>query len=147
MSVNEVSLSELEVLRQHITELEAKNVNTKAEKADIEDMYMELLEAIREEYTRRDAEKAEFKARIEELEKIRTDTVSKNAELGARVAKLEQDIDELKKELESKKKRKFQEKCILIAQVLLGEEPIVEYRPSFMRGLELDAFFQNIKLH
>ncbi|PKK58565.1 hypothetical protein RhiirC2_763351 [Rhizophagus irregularis] len=60
-------------------------------------MYIELLEAIREEYTRRDAEKAEFKARIEELEKIRTDTVSKNAELGARVVKLEQDIDELER--------------------------------------------------
>ena len=97
MSVSEVDQSKLEVLRQHITELEAKNVKTKAEKADIEDMYIELLEAIREEYTRRDAEKAEFKARIEELEKIRTDTVSKNAELGARVVKLEQDIDELKK--------------------------------------------------
>ena len=87
MSVSEVDQSKLEVLRQHITELEAKNVKTKAEKADIEDMYIELLEAIREEYTRRDAEKAEFKARIEELEK----------------------------ELESKKNRKFQEKCILIA--------------------------------
>ena len=146
MSVSEVDQSKLEVLRQHITELEAKNVKTKAEKADIEDMYIELLEAIREEYTRRDAEKAEFKARIEELEKIRTDTVSKNAELGARVVKLEQDINELKKELKSKKKRKFQEKCILIAQVLLGEEPIVEYRPSFMRGLELDAFFRHHRI-
>src|SRR4051794_9436425 len=124
--------SELEVLRQHITELEAGNVKTKAEKADIEDMYIELLEAIREEYTKRDAEKAEFKARIEELEKIRTDTVTENSELRARVVKMEQDIDVLKKELESKKNRKFQEKCILIAQVLLGEEPIVEYRPSFM---------------
>ncbi|CAB4418441.1 unnamed protein product [Rhizophagus irregularis] len=49
-------------------------------------------------------------------------------------------LDELKKELESKKNRKFQEKCILIAQVLLGEDPVVEYRPSFMGGLELDAF-------
>jgi chromosome segregation ATPase len=132
MSVSEVDQSKLEVLRQHITELEAKNVKTKAEKADIEDMYIELLEAIREEYTRRDAEKAEYKARIEELEKIRTDTVAENAELRARVVKLEQDIDEHKKELESKKNRKFQEKCILIAQVLLGEEPVVEYRPSFM---------------
>ena len=106
-------------------------------------MYIELLKAIREEYTRRDAEEAEFKARIEELEKIRTDTVAKNAELRARVVKLEQDIDELKKDRESKKNRKFQEKCILIAQVLLGEELIVEYQPSFMRGLELDAFFRH----
>ena len=96
MSVSKVDQSKLEVLRQHITELEAKNVKTKAEKADIEDMYIELLEVIREEYIRRDAEKAEFKVRIKELEKIRTDTVFKNAELGARVVKLEQVIDELK---------------------------------------------------
>ena len=117
--------SEHEILRQRITELEAENAKIKAEKADIEDMYIELLKQIREEYTRRDAEKAEFKARTEELEENRTDTVAENAELRARVVKLEQDIDELKKELESKKNRKFQEKCILIAQVSLGEEPIV----------------------
>jgi hypothetical protein len=138
--------SEHEILRQRITELEAENAKIKAEKADIEDMYIELLKQIKEEYTRCDAEKAEFKARIEELEKNRTDTVAENAELRARVVKLEQDIDELKKELESKKNRKFQEKCILIAQVLLGEEPIVEYRPSFMRGLELDAFFRHHRM-
>jgi len=138
--------SEHEILRQRITELEAENAKIKAEKADIEDMYIELLKQIREECTRRDAEKAEFKARIEELEKNRTDTVAENAELRARVVKLEQDIGELKKELESKKNRKFQEKCILIAQVLLGEEPIVEYRPSFMRGLELDAFFRHHRM-
>ena len=59
-------------------------------------MYIEFLEAIRKEYIRRDAEKAEFKARIEELEKNRTDIVSENAELRARVVKLEQDIDEKK---------------------------------------------------
>jgi hypothetical protein len=41
------------------------------------------------EYTRRDAEKAEFKARIEELEKNRTDIVAENAELKARVVKLD----------------------------------------------------------
>ncbi|CAG8461888.1 12618_t:CDS:2 [Ambispora gerdemannii] len=63
-----------------------------AEKADIENMYIELLKQIREEYTRH--------------------------------------IDELKKELESKKNRK----CILIAQV------------SFMRGLELDAFFRHHRM-
>src|SRR5215475_685057 len=32
------------------------------------------------------------------------------------------------------------------AQVLLGEEPIVEYRPSFMKGLELDAFFRHHRM-
>ncbi|CAG8489612.1 16963_t:CDS:2 [Rhizophagus irregularis] len=35
-------------------------------------------------------------------------------------------IDELKKELESKKNHKFQKKCILIAQILLNEEPVVQ---------------------
>ena len=87
-------------------------------------------------------ENTELKSRIDELEKNRTDAVAENVELRVRVVKLEQDIDELKKELESKKNRKFQEKCILIAQILLNEEPVVEYRPSFMEGLELDAFFR-----
>ena len=87
-------------------------------------------------------ENTELKNRIDELEKNRTDAVAENVELRVRVVKLEQDIDELKKELESKKNRKFQEKCILIAQILLNEEPVVEYRPSFMEGLELDAFFR-----
>ncbi|PKK77692.1 hypothetical protein RhiirC2_844110 [Rhizophagus irregularis] len=86
-------------------------------------------------------ENTELKSRIGELEKNRTDTVAENVELRARVVKLEQDIDELKKELESKKNHKFQKKCILIAQILLNEEPVVEYRPSFMEGLKLDAFF------
>ncbi|CAB4415913.1 unnamed protein product [Rhizophagus irregularis] len=86
-------------------------------------------------------ENTELKSRIGELEKNRTDTVAENVELRARVVRLEQDIDELKKELESKKNHKFQKKCILIAQILLNEEPVVEYPPSFMEGLKLDAFF------
>jgi hypothetical protein len=57
MSVSEVNPSEHEVLRQRVIGLEAKNAKTKADNADIENMYIELLEAIREEYTRRDAKK------------------------------------------------------------------------------------------
>ncbi|CAG8600075.1 4901_t:CDS:2, partial [Diversispora eburnea] len=53
------------------------------------------------------------------------------------------DLDEFKKEIESKKNCKFQAKCILIAQILLNEELIVEYHPSFMEGLEFDTFFQS----
>ncbi|CAG8820106.1 25024_t:CDS:2 [Racocetra persica] len=56
--------------------------------------------------------------------------------------KLKQDLDEFKKELEFKKNRKFQKKCILIAQVLLGEKPIIKYHPLYLNGLELNAFFQ-----
>ncbi|RHZ50409.1 hypothetical protein Glove_499g45 [Diversispora epigaea] len=33
-----------------------------------------------------------------------------------------------------------------IAQILLNEEPIVEYCPSFLNGLELDAFFQKCQI-
>ncbi|CAG8650663.1 1806_t:CDS:1, partial [Diversispora eburnea] len=37
-------------------------------------------------------------------------------------------------------------KCIQIAKEILNEEPIVEYRPSFLNGLELDAFFQKYQI-
>ncbi|RIA79224.1 hypothetical protein C1645_841219 [Glomus cerebriforme] len=54
--------------RQGIKKTE--NAKIKAKKADIKDMYIELLKQIRKEYTRHNSEKAEFKVRIEELEKI-----------------------------------------------------------------------------
>ncbi|CAG8563072.1 1449_t:CDS:2 [Cetraspora pellucida] len=38
------------------------------------------------------------------------------------------------------------EKCILIAQVLLGEKLILEYRPPYLNELELDAFFQKYRI-
>ncbi|RHZ83767.1 hypothetical protein Glove_87g48 [Diversispora epigaea] len=37
-------------------------------------------------------------------------------------------------------------KRILITQILLNEEPVVEFRPSFIEGLELDAFFQKYRI-
>ncbi|CAJ0745122.1 11419_t:CDS:2 [Entrophospora sp. SA101] len=46
----------------------------------------------------------------------------------------------------TKKIRKFQTKCIQIAKEILNEEPIIEYRPSFLNGLELDAFFQKYQI-
>ncbi|RHZ63869.1 hypothetical protein Glove_327g7 [Diversispora epigaea] len=48
-------------------------------------------------------------------------------------------IDELKKEIESGK-------CILITQIFLNEEPVIEFRSSFMEGLEFDAFFQKYQI-
>ncbi|CAG8778383.1 17150_t:CDS:1 [Gigaspora margarita] len=75
------------------------------------------------------------------LEEFNINLVNDNLWLRNEIEKLKKDIDELKKELESKKNRKFQEKCILIAQVLIGEKPVVEYHPSFMEELELDTFF------
>ncbi|RGB22207.1 hypothetical protein C1646_822634 [Rhizophagus diaphanus] len=99
--------SEIDLLRQHFTELEAKYVKIKAEKVELETRNAEIpelkkkvaeieaenakLRHIIEENARRDAENAEHKARIEELEKNSADTSAENAELKARVAKLEQE--------------------------------------------------------
>ncbi|CAI2189287.1 3913_t:CDS:2, partial [Funneliformis geosporum] len=49
-------------------------------------------------------------------------------------------------ERESKKNRKFQTRCIQIAKEILNEEPMIEYRSSFLNGLELDAFFQKYQI-
>src|SRR5256886_3424456 len=70
--------SELELLRQHITELEAENTK---------------LRQIIEENSKRDAENAEHKIRIEELEKNSADISAENAELKAELAKLRHDFD------------------------------------------------------
>ncbi|GBC10220.1 hypothetical protein RclHR1_09450004 [Rhizophagus clarus] len=95
MSVNESNAFEFEVLKQRITELEAENSRVLAEKA-------ELLKQIAEERAKYEAENAELKGRIEELEKSRADADAKNArhdvvnaKLKDRVAKLEQDYGQV----------------------------------------------------
>src|SRR2546430_9458230 len=70
--------SELELLRQRITELEAENTK---------------LRQIIEENSKREAERAEHKVRIEELEKNSADISAENAELKAELAKLRHDFD------------------------------------------------------
>jgi BMFP domain-containing protein YqiC len=66
--------SELELLRQHISELETKNAKLEAEKA-------ELLKQVMEKDAKRDAENTELKSRVGELE--------------ARLAILEQGVTEV----------------------------------------------------
>src|SRR3989337_1424303 len=79
----------------------------------------------------------------EERAKYKAET----AELRSRIEKLERCFDELKKkESETKKNRKFQTRCIQIAKEILNEEPIIEYHPPFLNGLELDAFFQKCRI-
>jgi hypothetical protein len=68
--------TELELLRQHISELETKNAKLEAEKAEIEARNVELLKQVMDENAKRDA-------RVEELE-------LKNTELEARLLMLEQ---------------------------------------------------------
>ncbi|CAG8661206.1 5202_t:CDS:2, partial [Racocetra fulgida] len=95
----------------------------------------------------------EWHAKLTDLPSILSDKLheitelkKENIKIKTENTELRQDLDEFKKELESKKNCKFQEKCILIAQVLLGEKPIIEYRPPFLNGLELDAFFQKYQI-
>src|SRR5581483_5312810 len=73
--------SELELLRQRITDLEAENAK---------------LRQIIEENAKCDAENGEHKVRIEELEKNSADISTENAELKAELAKLRHDFEELK---------------------------------------------------
>src|SRR6266540_4326152 len=116
--------TEIDLLKQRITELETelkvKNIK-----------YIKL------------------KVKIAELEveNIKFETkYAKYVRLKAKNAKLETEIEEYTKKLESKKNRKFQIRCIQIAKEILNEEPIIEYRPSFLNGLELDAFFQKYRI-
>ena len=103
--------SELELLRQRITELEAETVevvelrkenvelrkentdfrmkfaNFEAERAELKRRIAETLRMTEEERTRRDAENAKLRAEIEELKKNNS---KENAELRDRVTKVEQ---------------------------------------------------------
>ena len=85
---------------------------------------------------------SELEVLITELEAKKTDEKVRLAELEVRILKLEQD----QAERESKKNRKFQTRCIQIAKEILNEEPMIEYRPPFLNGLELDAFFQKYRI-
>ncbi|CAG8534607.1 11580_t:CDS:2, partial [Scutellospora calospora] len=91
-------LSELDLLRQRIIDLETENAeipelrNKLLKFAEVETENKRLRQIV-EENSRRDAE---FKSRIEELEKSRTDTASENAELKTEVAKLRHDFEEIK---------------------------------------------------
>ncbi|CAG8769292.1 23477_t:CDS:2, partial [Dentiscutata erythropus] len=71
---------------------------------------------------------------------------AETAELRSRIEKLERYFNELEKESESKKNRKFQTRCIQIAKEILNEEPMIEYHPPFLNRLELDAFFQKYRI-
>ncbi|RHZ84846.1 hypothetical protein Glove_74g87 [Diversispora epigaea] len=71
--------SEVDSLKQRISELEA-------EKAELEAKNAELLKQVTEESTKREVENVELKARIAKLEQI----AEENTELKDRITKLEQ---------------------------------------------------------
>ncbi|CAG8578158.1 227_t:CDS:2 [Ambispora gerdemannii] len=59
----------------------------------------------------------------------------------------DKEVDELVKNLQYKLGLFINDKVRLHSETLLDEEPVVEYRPSFMKGLEFDAFSNIIELH
>ncbi|CAG8602732.1 2036_t:CDS:1, partial [Diversispora eburnea] len=104
-----------------------------------------------EEYVKNEADIAKLKTGSQYpilFERIKTTIL----ELETRNAKLKPIIEEFTKKSESshlvtgKKNRKFQTKCIQIAEEIPNEEPIIEYRPPFLNGLEFDAFFQKYRI-
>src|SRR4051794_9322813 len=78
MSVNEANPSELDLLRQRISELESKNAKLEAEleKKNVEleerrlsvDHLMKQINELRDDNIKRDAENAELKVRVAKLE-------------------------------------------------------------------------------
>ncbi|CAB4381515.1 unnamed protein product [Rhizophagus irregularis] len=76
--------SEIDLLRQENARLVAKITGLESEKA-------ELLKQIAEEKAKHEAENAELRSRIEELEKGRIDTTDAIAELKVKVVKLRDD--------------------------------------------------------
>ncbi|RHZ49144.1 hypothetical protein Glove_529g27 [Diversispora epigaea] len=60
-----------------------------------------------------------------------------------RISKLEDVDDDL---LARIKKLEDADNDLKIAMEILNEEPIIEYRPPFLNGLELDAFFRHHRI-
>ncbi|CAG8734844.1 5241_t:CDS:1, partial [Dentiscutata erythropus] len=152
-----------------LAELKAKIAELKAEKAKLETKYGEyaklkaetakfktenakLLKRIIEKYAKNEADIAKLKIGLQYpvLEHIKATIL----ELESRNAILRPIIEEFAKKSEyshlvtafGKKNRKFQAKCIQIAEEILNEKPIIEYCPPFLNGLELDAFFQKYRI-
>jgi len=72
-------ISELEVLKQRITELEAENIKLKAEKAEVEARNAELIKQMMEENNRRDARIAKLEQKQLQNDNTRNDNPSNNA--------------------------------------------------------------------
>jgi hypothetical protein len=115
-AANPSSSGELDLLRQRITELEAE----REEWIIAASLYEEKIN--------------KFKETIGALS-------SENFDLKREVAKLRE--EGAKTRPINEKNRTFQTRCIQIAN---NEEPMIEYRPPFLNGLELDAFFQEYRI-
>ncbi|CAG8629024.1 9119_t:CDS:1 [Racocetra fulgida] len=167
--------SELDLLEEKakevtLTELKAKNAELMVEKANLEAKNAEYIK-LKDETAKLKTENTKLLNQIiEKYAKNKADIVKLKTglrypilfecikmtilELEAKNAILRPIIEEFAKKSEyshlvtvfDKKNRKFQAKCVQIAVDILNEKPIIEYRPPFLNGLELDAFFQKYQI-
>ena len=107
-------------LKAEIAKFEAENVKLKAENT-------KFLNSIKKDY-------ADFEAHIVKLKHLsleqpdRLESIEAMIiEIKAQNAKNKSIIEEYEKELECKKNRKFQTRCIQIAKEILNDEPMIEY--------------------
>ncbi|CAG8805561.1 21954_t:CDS:1, partial [Racocetra persica] len=125
----------------------------KDETAKLKTENTKLLNQIIEKYTKNKADIVKLKTGLRYpilFKRIKMTIL----ELKAKNAILRPIIEEFAKKSEyshlvtvfNKKNHKFQAKYIQIAVDILNEKPIIEYRPPFLNGLELDAFFQKYQI-
>ncbi|CAB4399321.1 unnamed protein product [Rhizophagus irregularis] len=150
--------SELELLKQRITELEAENVeiaelkkenaelrkentdfrmkfaNFEAERAELKRKIAETLRMTEEERTRRDAENVKLRATIEELRKNNT---KESAELRDRITKVEQN-QSLNDNSSNNSLPSFNSVADQVPTVTHHEKPLVD--TSLPEDKETDAF-------
>jgi len=129
-----------------IAKFEAKKAKLKAKNS-------ELLKHVIEETTKYKAENDELKARIEELEKGRTDTVVKNirhdvknAKLKTRVAKLEKKFRQSQNDLSSKEPVIIIEFVIsgIVSEVQLTIDDLVLANSKISEDIKTDAFLDKV---
>src|ERR1043165_6193452 len=129
--------SELKVLKQHITELEAENVELRKENTEIRDlriklsisdaeiaelkrMRTEVLRANGEHNERRDAENAKLKARIEELEKNKEDSSAENVRRDVEIAEIKAEVVKLRDNNEESKQLTSRQSEVISKEMISG---------------------------
>ena len=138
--------SELEVLKQRITELEAENTELRKEKTDlgiklsvsdaeIAELKRRNAETLRwnAEYNeRRDAENVKLKARIEELEKNKEDSSAENVRRDVEIAEIKAEVVKLRDNNEESKQLTSRQSEVISKEMISGydQNTIDEIEPQ-----------------
>ena len=142
MSVNEANISELKLLRQHISELKTENAEIpdlrrkisefNAERVELKHRIVEALRSTEETSKQRNAEKAKLKVRIEELE-------FKNIEFRDRLTKVKQN-----QSLINNSSNNTSSNFNLIAESMIMQYKKLLIDTSLPEDKEMDAFLDEV---